>query len=80
MVLKKNVLTCTSLLNFLGKDTVYTFYTLDKVNSVSSNVITSNSYPFQNLFSVNIGLSNQKTETTITYYGIFDVFAWLGGN
>ena len=80
LVLKKNVLTCTSLLNFLGKSKEYVFYTIDKANSISQNVITSNTYPNQNLFSVNIGLYNQKTEITITYYGIFDAFAWIGGN
>jgi len=58
LVLKKNVLTCTSLLNFLGKSKNYVFYTIDKVNSISQNVITSNTYPNQNLFSVNIGLYN----------------------
>lgn len=80
LVVRKNVLKCTSLLNFLGKNVNYEFYTVDRVNSISSNVITSNNYPLQNLFSVNIGLYNQQIDTTITYYGIFDVFAWLGGN
>lgn len=41
MVLKKNILSISSLLNFLGKNEKYEFYTIDRENTILSTVSTS---------------------------------------